>query len=264
MGADDAGATDGAAAWDVPLFSDAKIDVPTDGGDARAEEDAASSEAGTNDGFAGPDGGDASVPGEDAPNYDGGPNDGFVGTDALAADVFTWDGEVSCQSLNDCNLPQRSMVPYCPGSAWGCIDQRCVWECQGPQVCTTAQQSLGCLSCDGTSLCASSSDCGPSSAVSARIDLATCTATAATPIAGLQVTVSPDTAQCAFRVDAQAGGELGVYYSANMGFPSEGGDYVYGFFPVLGGTCTMIRMDQFGASRIVVSCPACQFVLRFL
>jgi hypothetical protein len=75
---------------------------------------------------------------------------------ALPGDVGTsreagGPGAMACAQPTDCaGLARPATAPFCAGSAWSCIDRRCVWDCEGNRTCATDAQ--GCTTCPPAAL----------------------------------------------------------------------------------------------------------------
>lgn len=156
--------------------------------------------------------------------------------------------DAGCTQPSSC-VGMPASVPFCGaagGLGWSCIENRCLWECNGGRVCDITQTpDGGCLTCAATGTSCRDRFCVANTRM-ATIESSSC------GLVGF-VTISGG-AGCRY----SAGGDAGVVGTFEE---LQGGEFL-GEFPSLGGTCTGAMLPT-GAERWVFNCPGCQLVVRF-
>ena len=167
---------------------------------------------------------------------------GFVGDSGMG------HGDGGCVQPGEC-VGTPANVPFCGaagGLGWSCIDNRCLWECNGGRVCDITQTpDGGCLTCATGGTQCRGRFCANNTRL-AEVESSTCGLSGAVTITG--------GAGCRY----QASGDAGVVGSFEE---LQGGEFLADF-PSLGGTCTGSGLPT-GLERWVFNCPGCQLVVRF-
>jgi hypothetical protein len=175
-----------------------------------------------------------------------------AGADAgLDAGRHFTDG--GCDAPDDC-LGSRMPVMFCgivAGAGWSCVDNACLWECNGGRTCETSESpDGGCIHCDTLGTECRDSFCTNAGTRNATIDSSNCSAIAM----GTAAVVSGGDG-CNYSLTLANDRALGGFQEVG------GGDFLATFDP-LGGTCTGAILPT-GAERWVFDCPTCEFVVRF-
>ena len=169
------------------------------------------------------------------------------------------DGGAACLLAADCSGSKPS-VPWCSqpdaGSSFSCVNQSCLWECQGGRVCSL-QWDGGCLECTipQSHGCTGIGCFNPSG--TATVESATCAnpvVAPPTPFVNTSLTFGP-LGDCRSEVAIAAGAPIGEITQLSTGD-------IIGDFPSMGGLCTG-RILPTNLTRMLINCPSCQFTVRF-
>jgi hypothetical protein len=174
------------------------------------------------------------------------------------------DVDVSCGGVR-CRPPSGG-APFCeqyglPTAQPSCFDEVCVYECSGLRNCETrGSAELECRRCQAPTLetVCGADDCGNMNVQTGEVEASTCPAWPNTsppmPFLGSRITISGRA--CRYQAHLAAGvAELGLFRVLED-------QSIIAQIPEFGGTCAGVWAPT-GAVRWMISCPSCQFVLRF-